>query len=192
MSVSNETARPSTETTIGSMPVLITYATTRGSTREVAERIAARLHADGFAVDCRPVDHVYSVDNYSAVILGSAVHSHRWLLDAVKFLDIEAMGLQKRPVWTFSVSMAPASGPRWMRNKVVNKESQAIADAVARKVPKVRDNHLFAGKRDRSHTSFPVRALYGCIGGRLGDLRDWDEIDAWTNTIAKQLAVEIS
>lgn len=187
-----DTPRASEDTFVGKMPILITYATSRGSTREVAERIAARLHADGFGVDCRPVDRVYSVDNYSAVILGSAVHSHRWLLDALKFLDIEAMGLQKRPVWAFSVSMAPASAPKWLRKRVVRKETVNIGDTVTRKVPKVREHHLFAGKRERSLTSFPVRALYGCIGGKLGDLRDWNEIDEWTNTIAKQLVLEIS
>lgn len=172
------------------MPILITYATSRGSTREVAERIAARLHAAGFGVDCRPVDHVYSVDNYSAVILGSAVHSHKWLLDALKFLDIEAMGLRKRPVWTFSVSMALASSPSWMRKRLVNKETKSIETTITRKVPKVRDHRLFAGKHERSSTSLPIRVLYSCIGGKLGDLRNWSEIDAWADAVAKQLAAE--
>ena len=172
------------------MPVLITYATSQGSTREVAERIAARLHADGFAVDCRPVDHVYSVDNYSAVILGSAVYSHRWLLDALKFLDIEAMGLQKRPLFTFSLGMAPASSPIWMRQRLVRKDTNIIEANITQRVPMVRDHRLFAGKRDRSLTSLPIRALYTCVGGKLGDLRNWSEIDAWTDNIAKQLSLE--
>ncbi|KEF59319.1 uncharacterized protein A1O9_04163, partial [Exophiala aquamarina CBS 119918] len=170
------------------MPILITYATSRGSTREVAERIASRLHDAGFGVDCRPVDRVYSVDSYSAVILGSAVHSHRWLLDALKFLDIEAMGLQKRPVWTFSVSMAPVRSPSWMRRRLVDKEAKSIEATIIHKVPKVRDHRLFAGKHELSSTPLPMRLLYSCIGGRLGDHRNWNEIDAWSNAIAKQLA----
>lgn len=173
------------------MPILVTYATSRGSTREVAERIAARLHAAGFGVDCRPVDRVYSVDNYSAVILGSAVHSHKWLLDGLKFLDVEAMGLQKRPVWTFSVSMALARSPMWMRRRLANKENRSIETTITHKVPKVRDHHLFAGKHEKSSTSFPIRMLYSCIGGKLGDHRNWAEIDAWADTIAKQLAIEL-
>lgn len=75
------------------MPVLITYATLHGSTREVAERIASRLYADGFAVECRPLDHVPCVEKYDAVIIGGAVHSHKWLLDAQKSIDTEAFGL---------------------------------------------------------------------------------------------------
>lgn len=172
------------------MPVLITYATCRGSTREVADRIASRLHANGFAVDCRPVDHVFSVESYSAVVLGSAVHDQDWLLDARKFLDVEAMGLQKMPTWTFSVGMAPAVGSKWVRDRAVRRESQTIEGFILRKLPKVKDHHLFAGKDDGSETAAPLRRLWSCLGGRYGDFRDWNEIDAWADVIAKELKLE--
>lgn len=172
------------------MPVLVTYATCRGSTREVAERIAARLYADGFAVDCRPVDHVFSVENYSAVILGSAVHSQNWLFDAVKFLDVEAMGLQLKPFWAFSIGMAPVGLPSWLGRKVADKETKRVEDHLMKKVPKMKEHRLFAGKDDGSSVPSPLRSLYKCLGGRFGDLRDWDEIDAWTDQIAKQLHLE--
>ncbi|OCT48847.1 flavodoxin-like protein [Cladophialophora carrionii] len=173
------------------MPILVTYATLHGSTREIADRIASRLHANGFAVDCRPVDHVFSVENYSAVILGSAVHGSKWLLDAQKFLDVEAMGLQMRPTWTFSVGMAPAvKGSKWVRDRAVRRESQDIRDTISRKLPKVRDHHLFAGKDDGSEMSGPVKCLWSCMGGRFGDYRDWNEIDEWADVIAKELKLE--
>jgi len=174
------------------MPVLITYASSHGSTREVAERIASRLHTDGFAVDCRPVEHVFSVDNYSAVILGSAVHEQRWLVDAEKFLDVEVMGLQKKPTWAFSVGMAPAGSPSWIREKATNKVLKNIEEAITKRVPKVRGHRLFAGKDDGSSVSMPIRGLYRCLGGRFGDMRDWNEIDVWADTIAKELHMESS
>lgn len=172
------------------MPILIAYATSRGSTREVADRIASRLHADGFAVDCRPVDHVFSIDSYSAVILGSAVHGQTWLLDALKFLDIESMGLQMKPTWAFSVGMAPAVNSRWVRQQAIRRESHYVEQTIREKVPKVRDHHLFAGKDDGSETPAPCRCLWNCLGGRFGDYRDWNEIDAWADVIAKDLKVE--
>jgi len=173
------------------MPVLVTYATSNGSTREIADRIASRLHASGFAVDCRSVDHVFSVENYSAVILGSAVYGTKWHLDAQKFLDVEAMGLQIKPTWTFSVGMSPAiKGSKWVRDRAVRRESQDTVDSISRKVPKVRDHHLFAGKDDGSEMSKPVKFLWSCIGGRFGDYRDWDEIDRWADVIAKELKLE--
>ncbi|EXJ56697.1 hypothetical protein A1O7_07041 [Cladophialophora yegresii CBS 114405] len=173
------------------MPILIAYATSHGSTREIADRIASRLHANGLAVDCRPVDHVFSVENYSAVILGSAVHGSRWLLDAQKFLDVEAMGLQMKPTWAFSVGMAPTvRGSKWVRDRAVRRESQDIKETISRKVPKVRDHHLFAGKADGLAMSGPMRCLWSCMGGRFGDYRDWNEIDEWADVIAKELKLE--
>ncbi|EXJ88277.1 hypothetical protein A1O1_05207 [Capronia coronata CBS 617.96] len=172
------------------MPVLVTYATCRGSTREVAERIATRLYEDGFAVDCRPVDHVFSVENYTAVILGSAVHSHRWLLDALKFLDVEAMELQLVPFWAFSLAMSPHGLPNRIGRKMAKKERRRIEDNLLRKVPKIREHRMFAGKHDGSSVPGPFRSLYRCLGGRFGDMRDWTEIDAWADQIAKQLHIE--
>jgi len=173
------------------MPILVTYDTSHGSTREIADRIASRLHADGFAVDCRSVDHVFSVENYSAVILGSAVHGTKWILDAQKFLDVEAMGLQMKPTWTFSVGMARTiKSSKWVRDRAVRRESQDIEEAVSRKLPKVRDHHLFAGKDDGSEMSGPAKFLWSCVGGRLGDYRDWNEIDEWADVIAKEMKSE--
>ncbi|KAJ9618591.1 uncharacterized protein PV06_00744 [Exophiala oligosperma] len=172
------------------MPVLITYATSRGSTEEVAERIASRLHADGFAVDCRPVDHVYSVDNYKAVIIGSAIHHARWLLDAERFLDVECMGLQTKPLWSFSLGSASAGTPGWIRGKVAKREQRRVERMIISKVPKVREHRLFAGKDDGRAWSSPVRGMYRCMGGRFGDFRDWDAIDKWADAIAKEMKAE--
>jgi len=173
------------------MPILIAYATSHGSTREIADRIASRLHADGFAVDCRSVDHVFSVENYSAVILGSSVNGTKWLVDAQKFLDVEAMGLQMKPTWTFSVGMSRAiKGSKWVRDRAVRRESQDIGDTISRKLPKVRDHHLFAGKDDGSDMSGPMKFVSSCVGKRFGDYRDWNEIDEWADVIAKELKLE--
>ncbi|KIW20154.1 hypothetical protein PV08_00729 [Exophiala spinifera] len=172
------------------MPVLITYATSRGSTREVAERIASRLHNDGFAVDCRPVDRVYSVANYKAVIIGSAVHNARWLLDAERFLDVEATGLRTKPLWSFSMGSASASTPGWRREKVAKREQRKIERMIISKVPTVREHRFFAGKNDGQSWSGLARSMYRCIGGRFGDFREWDEIDMWTDAIAKEMKAE--
>jgi menaquinone-dependent protoporphyrinogen oxidase len=173
------------------MPILIAYATSHGSTREIADRIASRLHAAGYGVDCRSADHVFSIENYSAVILGSAVHGNNWLLDAQKFLDVEAMGLQMKPTWTFSVGMAPTvQGTKWVRDRAMRRESQEIAINIARKLPKVKDHRLFAGKYDGRDMSGPVKCLWACVGGRFGDYRDWNEIDEWADVIAKELKAE--
>ena len=53
--------------------VLVTYATKYGSTREVAEAIAATLSAYGLQTEMRPAWEVRSLDGYSAVVLGAAL-----------------------------------------------------------------------------------------------------------------------
>ncbi|KAL2436703.1 hypothetical protein ABEF95_013337 [Exophiala dermatitidis] len=170
------------------MPVLVTYATSRGSTREVADRIASRLYQHGFAVDCRPVDHVFSVENYSAVILGSAVVRQRWLLDALVFVDVESMGLQHEPFWAFSLSMAPVAVPKWIATRITQRQRKTVEARLMSKVPKMKEHRLFPGRNDGSSVPRPLRSLYRCLGGRFGDMRDWGEIDAWADNIAKQLA----
>jgi menaquinone-dependent protoporphyrinogen oxidase len=47
---------------------LVGYATKYGSTREVAERVAARLRHGGFDAEVRPAGEVKSLDGYDAMV----------------------------------------------------------------------------------------------------------------------------
>ena len=62
--------------------VLITYASKRGSTAEIADVLSRTIREDGHIVDCRPADGVKNLGPYDAVILGSAVYMKRWRGDA--------------------------------------------------------------------------------------------------------------
>ena len=57
------------------MVVLVGYATKHGSTRGVAERIAARLREHGLGVDVRALRGTEDAAAYDAVVFGSAVYS---------------------------------------------------------------------------------------------------------------------
>ena len=135
------------------------------------------------------MDHVFSVEDYSAVILGSEVYGTKWLLDAGRFLDIESMGLNLKSTWTFSVGKVRASkGSKWVKDR--GRESHDIGNTIAKKLPKVKDYHLFTDKDNGSEISGPMRSLLSCLGRRFGDFRDWDEIDEWADVIAKELKLE--
>jgi len=56
--------------------VLVAYASRYGSTRGVAERIAARLAEHGRRVDWRSVEEVDGVGAYDAVVFGSSLGGH--------------------------------------------------------------------------------------------------------------------
>src|SRR5947209_4020285 len=90
------------------MSVLVTYATAKGSTREIAERIAKRLETLVTA-ECLPVNEVRtaSTPSYSAIIVGSAIHVGSWLGPARHFIHSNAAALEAKPVWAFSVGMPP-------------------------------------------------------------------------------------
>ncbi len=166
--------------------VLVAYASRFGSTWGVAERVAARLRTGGNHVDVRPADQVGDASAYDAVVLGSAVFNQRWLPDADQFVKRNLDVLATRPVWLFSVGTfgdrKRLIGPLMKREpKGIRELEQAI---------RPRDYRVFAGVIDRYRWPFVSRLFYHALGGRLGDNRDWWEIDRWTDEIgcALQLA----
>src|SRR5687767_5059535 len=84
------------------MKVLGTAASKHGSTHEIAERIAETLREKGGDVARRLPEEVLSVDEYDAVVLGSAVYAGHWMKTAVELVDRLGQNLAGRPVWLFS------------------------------------------------------------------------------------------
>ena len=83
--------------------VLVGYATRYGSTREVAEALAAALREQGLGVDLRPVRDVGSIDGYRAVVLGAPFYIGSWHKDALSFVTRHAEGLASRLVALFAL-----------------------------------------------------------------------------------------
>ena len=177
------------------MRVPIAYATDHGSTRDVASRIADRLHQRGVNAEARAVADVPEVSRYEAVVLGSAIHGGKWLPPARQFADRNAAPLRERPVWLFSVStlgdeesMFPP--PVANRLRAWRKETSEVAGL--RQLLHPREHRNFAGAIARSHWPATGRAFFRATGGRYGDHRNWPAIDAWADRIAAQLHVKSS
>jgi len=168
------------------MRVLVAYASESGSTREIAERIAAVLEDHGLDVTTSPVDWVERLDGYDAVVLGSAVHSLHWLEPARAFVDRHQKELQLRKVWLFSVGMPAAL--RWpLRGVAGRREETALADELGGLA--ARDHRLFSGAYERAQNDTLVgQLIFGLVAGRYGDYRDWPDIDAWAHGIAHALS----
>jgi menaquinone-dependent protoporphyrinogen oxidase len=168
------------------MRVLVGYATAAGSTRGVAERIAARLSARGHVVDTHELTVATDLTAHDAFVLGSAVHNQSWLPGAREAVDGRASLLATRPVWLFSVGM-PAALPRWMRGWAASAEQdKVVADLAAAIAP--RDHRLFSGVIRRQDLGRVGGVAVRVLGGRYGDFRDWEAIDAWADGIADALA----
>ena len=56
-----------------------------------------------------------------------------------------------------------------------------------RDIVRPRDYRVFAGRHRAQRWPLASRILYHLFGGRLGDNRDWGDIDAWAQSIATAL-----
>jgi menaquinone-dependent protoporphyrinogen oxidase len=165
------------------MRILVAYATANGSTRGVAERIANRLYDHGHAVAALGVHEVHDLSPYNAFVVGSAIHGQAWLPEADRFMNWHHDVLRDHPTWLFSVGMpeALAKSLRQWAGKEGPKVVEPFTDIHARA------NHLFTGVVAKEQLPRVSRVMFRLFGGRYGDFRDWDAIDAWADEIATAL-----
>ncbi|MFJ4692271.1 flavodoxin domain-containing protein [Streptomyces sp. NPDC088766] len=166
------------------MTILVGHVSADGSTREIAERIAAGLRRAGLVAEARSLAEVADAGAYEAFVLGSAVHGQSWLPPAVDFLRDNLDVLRVRPVWIFSVGMPDAlRGPfRRMGPKEVPVIEKGLPAGLG-----YRDHRLFSGVVTAARLPRTGRIVFRLMGGRFGDYRDWDAIDAWTARTAAAL-----
>lgn len=158
------------------MSVLITYASKHGSTKEIAERITARLRQLGKDAEIRPVEAVGDLRPYEAVVLGSAVYFGSWMKEPVEFVAANRDALAARPVWLFS------SGPTGETSLPDPKQVAELNAAI-----RPRDHRMFGGALDHRKLSLPERVIIKGVKAPEGDFRDWAAIDAWASSIAQEL-----
>ena len=161
------------------MTILVTYASKHGSTKGIAERIAATLRRSGIETDLQPVEAVHDVELYTAVVLGSAIYYGSWLKEAREFVHRHVTALAARPVWLF------ASGPLGVEIKDAEPQPKEFAEF--QQSVKPRDPRVFFGALDHSQLSFMERMVIKGVRAPEGDFRDWGAIDEWAESIAHAL-----
>jgi menaquinone-dependent protoporphyrinogen oxidase len=157
-------------------PILVAYATRRGSTLEVAEAVATRLRELGHAVEVRPADRVDDVGRYAGVVVGGALYTGRLHRDARHFLRRHRGALAERPLAVFalgptSLSEEDVASSRRQLEKALAHEPALHPFAVA----------IFGGVVDPDKLPFPLSSM------PASDARDWDAIDAWASEVAGSL-----
>jgi menaquinone-dependent protoporphyrinogen oxidase len=167
----------------GDVRVLVACGSKYGSTRGVAERIARTLAQSGNHVELQPADQVADASAYDAVVFGSPVFNQRWLPEAEQFVQRNREALAGRPVWLFSVGTF-GDRKRFI-GPMMKREPKGIADIQQAICP--RDYRVFAGVIDRHQWPYLSRLFFYALGGRLGDNRDWADIDSWASQIARSL-----
>jgi len=165
--------------------ILVVHGSEQGSTKDIAEFIAARLRAWGAEADLRDAAELPDVHDYDAVIVGSAVHDRALLPVVENFLLRNVEPLEAKPVWLFSVGIGPS-----LRGPIGGLLRGAVPPRIAmlRDLVQPLDYHAFAGVVPRTGSPLLSRVLLRLCGGRYGDLRDWPEIEAWTTEISHELS----
>ena len=166
-----------------SAQILIAYASGSGSTREVAEAIAAEIDGDPFTTVVKHVDEIENVAVYSGVVIGSSIRIGRWLPDAVACLDRIKAELVSKPAAYFTTCLIMADDTQENRETVLT-----YMEPLLKMAPDVKPVGLglFAGSLD------PVRLAIMPGDGPQGDYRDWAAIRAWAQEIRGQLVAHHS
>ena len=162
------------------MRVLVTAASRHDATREIADAIVSGLAQRGVDAEARPVEQIGTLDDFDAVVVGSAIYMGRWLKAARELVSDNAAALSSMPVWLFS------SGPLGPPDHLVPPGESADTERLGELVG-ARGHELFAGRLERSSLGFAERATAKAVHAPEGDCRDWDAIDAFAGEIASRL-----
>lgn len=157
--------------------ILITYATRAGSTSEVASAIGETLAGRGFSVDVKPVKTNPSLNDYDAVILGSAVRMANWLPEMVNFIKKNQEVLARIPVVVFTVHILN------LGNDEVSRAARLAYLNSIRPLLNPVSEVFFAGKIDLETLSFIDRLMVKMVKSPVGDYRDWNIIRSWSTVI---------
>jgi menaquinone-dependent protoporphyrinogen oxidase len=161
-------------------PILLAYATRSGSTVGVAEAIGKTLGERGFSVEVKPFKDNPDPSGYSAVVLGSAVNGGQWLPEALTYVTDHQAGLAQIPAALFCVHGMNGSDSEDHRKKRI-----AYLNAVRKVIPAPAAEAWFLGQGlDPNDTNVISRWAYKLFGGAgEGDLRDWEKINAWAESV---------
>jgi menaquinone-dependent protoporphyrinogen oxidase len=165
----------------GVVKVLVTAASKYGSTRGIARSIGEVLTTQGHETSVAPPEEVERIEDYDAVVLGSAVYAGHWLKPARELVDRLGDSLAARPVWLFS--SGPVGDPPKPEGDPVD-----VAEIMQRTA--ARDHRVFAGRLVKKELSFPEKAIVVALRVQEGDFRDWTEIKSWAAAIAEALRHE--
>jgi menaquinone-dependent protoporphyrinogen oxidase len=156
--------------------VVVASAGKMGSTRGIAEAVGEELRHHGLTVDVCDVRAVSSVEDYDAVVLGSAVYAGRWRPEAVRFLKGNIPELTERSVWLFETG--------WIGERPADPTATSGARRRALQIGAASPT-VFGGRLDPARATGPIDRLVA--RGKSGDFRNWDEIRAWAAAIADAL-----
>jgi menaquinone-dependent protoporphyrinogen oxidase len=168
--------------------ILVTYTSQCGTTGEVAEAIGAVFCQGGDTADTRRIETVENLNDYDAVIIGSAIHQSKWMPEATKFVTTNQTLLSKRPIAYFFTCLTLS-----IDTEKSHRKAKGFLDPLVLATPEVKPVSVgrFAGVLDYRKLSFIYRTVmkrkmkkWGIVEG---DYRDWSAIRSWAQKVCDRL-----
>ena len=165
--------------------ILVAYESLCGSTSEVAQSIATVFCRKGAKADVRHIENIENLSSYDGVVIGSAVKSSSWHLNAIEFVKENQEQLKQIPVVYFLTCLA-----LYYDTKEAQERAKSYFDSVLNAVPQVkpREMQAFAGALDYSKLNIVVRMVMKSKmkkkGIPEGDFRNFNKIESWAETTA--------
>jgi menaquinone-dependent protoporphyrinogen oxidase len=156
--------------------MLVTYASWKGSTKEVAEAVGDSIRDADTEVDVLEAEDIKRMSGYSALIMGSAIHGGRCHPDQFRFVKRFRNDLKTIPVALFAVCLTMKDDTPEARCK-----AESFVKDIRKYLPGVEpaDVGLFGGMVNYRSFSPLMRWMARRMKMLEGDYRDWKAIREW-------------
>jgi menaquinone-dependent protoporphyrinogen oxidase len=167
---------------INGKKILVAYATSAGSTAEIALEIGKEFCKANNTVDTKYVGNVDDISSYDAVVVGGPILYDKWISEASDFVKENEVALSKVPVAFFLTCLTLAGETEKSKRKAMG-----YAEKISQLLPKVGPESIgrLKGVLDFSKLSFFQRVLFRGMSWvskvAEGDYRDWDAIRSWAS-----------
>jgi menaquinone-dependent protoporphyrinogen oxidase len=163
--------------------ILVAYATTYGSTQEIAAVIAETLQKSGSTVELQAMRQVRSLAGFGGVVLGAPLYMFHWHKDALGFMNRHEQALKKLPAVVFALGPFNDVEDEWkeVRSEITKELAKFPWFAPAAV-------EVFGGKFDPTKLRFPWNWVPALKNMPASDNRDWAAIRAWAERVGPLLA----
>jgi menaquinone-dependent protoporphyrinogen oxidase len=169
--------------------VLVVYASSHGSTQEVAGVVAEILRENDLTVDLQPARSIRTLEGYSAVVLGAPLYMFHLHKDALRFLSKHKKALTRDIPIAIFAGGSIESGEETELQEVRKQLDQELAK-FPWLIPLAVE--VIGGKFDPTRLHFPWNLIPALRQMPARDLRDWEAIRAWACGLVEKLQPVLS
>ena len=164
--------------------ILVAYASTLGSTPEIAQAVGKELQSAGYTVDVADIKTVLSLEGYSAVVIGWPLYTgFAGYGDIGNFVKTRfPEPLMKIPVAIFAIGLL-REGTQPNNEYVMNGLKTALSPIIPA------TSVLFCGILDSKKAGFWTRHFGDIRNIPSSDYQDWDKIRVWARELPALLKI---